>query len=151
MSLPKKQSLESFVFILSLLAGGIVLIFSILNSNDYFRIGIHAVLSFVLMYFLCNGLLVLWEKISPPPPPKETDAAAAVDILLGDLGAEDFGLSHISQEDKSKNLSRQSSAPAALKAYRGSTPGQINPDMKNGMPDAETQAEMVRRMGWGEE
>mgnify|MGYP001179136824 FL=1 len=29
-------------------------------------------------------------------------------------------------------------------------PGQINQGMKEGLPDSETQAEIIRKMGWGE-
>ncbi|RNC29545.1 MAG: hypothetical protein AWM53_00543 [Candidatus Dichloromethanomonas elyunquensis] len=140
MTLTGKHSLESFIFYLSLAAGGVVLLFSVSNGYSFFMILIRTVLSFFLIYFLGNGLLTLWEKFSPPLPKKEVNFRSTIDVILSDLNARGMkgstynaGGSVVESEDKEQ------------------LPGQISKDMKNGLQDAGTKAEIVRRMGWGEE
>jgi hypothetical protein len=115
------------------------------------------VLSFFFIFFLGKGLMRLWEKISPPPPKKELNYGSTIDVILGNLNARGirasaaFPDSEDNEEDHEVNAS-----PLTLNRDRSAgdhrpIPGQINKDMKSGLQDAGTKAEIVRKMGWGEE
>ncbi|NLI92205.1 MAG: hypothetical protein GX434_08390 [Peptococcaceae bacterium] len=156
MTLPGKQSVESFLFNLSLAAGGVVLLFSVFNGYTFMMIVIRTALSFFFMFFLGKGFLVLWDKFSPPPVKKEPNYGSAIDVLLGDINAKGmkgtlYNSGGIISEDVEKSPEEQNEEPVSAGTYGGSIPGQISMDMKNGLQDAGTKAEIVRRMGWGEE
>lgn len=138
--MPLKQKLELFLFRLSLLAGGTVLLFSILNGYHFLIIMLRTVLSFLFIYSLGKGLIELWQRILPPPR-KENRYRPRVDVILGDVNSNE-----INPEDGKEEYRAD-----VANTYSRVVPGQVNIDMKNELEDAENKAEIVRRMGWGEE
>ena len=132
--MPLKRKLENFLLKLSLLAGGIVLLFSILNGYSFLMILLRAALSFLFIYFLGRGLMELGERILPPSLQQEEEYPSMVDVFLGDIN--------------SKGVNQ---AEGLTNTYSRIIPGQVNIDMKNELEDAKNKAEIVRRMGWGEE
>lgn len=93
---------------------------------------IRVILAFVLIYALSTGSLYWFDKTAPERMPEETEKStgAFIDIAVG----------------------QETDDQATMKpGYGGSTvAGQVNFDLPQGLPDAEKQAEIVRRMGWGE-
>jgi len=148
MALPEKESLEKlkikkFFFILALLMGAIALGFSIFNQYSFYMIIFRTVLSFLIVFFLGKGMALLWEKLFSPP---KKELLNKVDVLLDELNS-------ISNQEKSlqpQELSLESKiSDPGLQAT--GFPGQVNSGMKDGLPDAEVQAEIVRKMGWGKD
>lgn len=122
MSMPGKQTIENLIFNLAIIAAVIVLIFSVYNAYNYLMIVLRSVMAFIIIYSLGKGLMRIYFKFAPPPPEKRS----TIDIILGDLSQ---------REDNAEKT----------------IPGQINADIKNGLQDPDNKAEIVKRMGLGEE
>lgn len=93
---------------------------------------IRVILAFVLIYALSTVSLYWFDKTAPERLHEETgkSTGAFIDIAVGQ-----------ETDDQATMMS----------GYGGSTvAGQVNFDLPQGLPDAEKQAEIVRRMGWGE-
>lgn len=138
MTLPEKQSLESIVVKLAVIAAGVVLLFSVINGYTILMISLRTFFSFFFIYFLGTSFIRLWEKLSPQPP-EEASYGSKIDIILGDISALENSLEgrSIDQEDIATGTG----------TYGRIIPGQINIDMQNGLADAKNKAEIVRRMG----
>ncbi len=153
MPLPGKQRIESWILKLSILTSGVVLLLSIFNGYEFWMIILRTVLSFVLLYFLAKGLMILWDKISPPAPEK-SNYGSTIDVIISDLNNRRVNTSHIEKslqdQDDFNYEKNEESDQTPQKAYGGPMAGQINKDMQNGLQDAGAKAEIVRRMGWGE-
>lgn len=148
MALPDKQSIESFIIKLSVITGGVVLLFSVLNGYQFQMIMVRTILSFLFMFLLGKGFIILWEKLSPPRSEKKKDYFPTIDVTLGDHET----LSIPSKEDGNAiNTTNKDDETAPSGTYSGAIPGQINIDMTNGLQDSENKAEIVRRMGWEKE
>lgn len=132
MSLQTKRKIEELFLKLAFVTGAIVLLFSILGGYPYFIIVLRTLLSFLVIVFLGKVFGNIWGKVSPPPPKKVDKFQSTIDFLLGDEIVDSLN------KQKEEN-------------HEASLAGQINADMKNGLQDAGTKAEIVRRMGWGEE
>lgn len=139
MTLPHKKKVESWIFNTASVASGIVLAFSIINGYNFLPTILRTVLSFFFIFFLGKGLMILWEKISPPPPKKELRYGSTIDVILGNLNA---GGIRASAEFPDSEDNEEDDRPI---------PGQINKDIKRGLPDAAAKADIIRKMGWGEE
>jgi len=117
---------------LSLVTSLIVVLLSWINGVRILDLVVRAGISFGVMYLLTIGILSLFERTSPPKPETEqlsSDAGrgGVIDFSVGD---DEF---QSSQEQGSK------------------LPGQVDGDLKAGLPSSERQAEIVRRMGWDDE
>lgn len=106
------------------------------------------ILSFLLIYGLGYGSVYGFEKTAPPSDevlensPEDGGASDGRGALLDvAVGQEEMEQDLNSSEDKDKNSTKGSGGPVA---------GQVDAHLSEGMPDTERQAEMVRRMGWGE-
>ncbi len=119
-------------------------------------------LAFALMYGLSVVGLVLFEQGGAQveaAPDGERGKGSLIDIAVGEYAT-------TQSEDRANGnvLAGQDAdagSEARLKAERGpeashkqgpleGLPGQVQPGLQRGLPDTETQADMVRRMGWGD-
>ncbi|KUO65628.1 MAG: hypothetical protein APF84_15010 [Gracilibacter sp. BRH_c7a] len=140
MTAPNLSKIESLFYKLALGSAIIVLFFSILNGYGFLFIIFRTALAFILMYFLGQILLLLWQSISPatsPIPNKEQKSSQFFDVMVGD----EIDLSENNEETVNiENVNKSESLP-----------GQIRMDLKNGLPeDVNARAELIRRMGWEE-
>ena len=62
---PNQLNIQRFFYKLSLGAAISVLLFSILNGYGFIYIIIRTALAFIVIYYLGQGLLVVWQSISP--------------------------------------------------------------------------------------
>ena len=135
MTILHKWKVENLFYKLALAAAMVVFIISILDGFGFISIIFRSALAFFAIYLLGQGLLLLWQSISPPPKKEGNNAGRYFDMLVG----EDDFTNNEDKSDKSKD------------GHMEGLPGQVRKDIINGLPDdADTKAEMVRRMGWGE-
>lgn len=134
MLFPDKQKLELFSFRLSLATGALVAFLGILKGVNLMLVVLRSIVSMAVIYLLCQGCFFLWEMISPPEKYPDTDKKSTLDVLLGADTNEG--------KDDLKGDNAKGEKPV---------PGQINLEVKDGRPDAKNQAEIVKKMGWGDE
>lgn len=136
MTVPNWSKIESFFYKLALGSGIIVLLFSFLNGYGFLYIIFRTALAFILIYFLGQGLLKLWQSITPVQQQGGQYLSQFVDVMVGD----DLDVSENNEE------------VASAGAKQGEDlPGQVRINIKKDLPeDDKTKAEMVRRMGWQE-
>ena len=117
---------------LSLGTALIVLALSWINEIKFFDLILRAGVSFGLIYLLTMGTLSLFEKAAPAQADdsqedSEAECGTAIDFSVGDAEDEVL-LASLGQDHE--------------------LPGQVNRDLKTGLPSSEKQAEIVKRMGW---
>jgi hypothetical protein len=132
MAIQKRLVYQPWAMRLALVTTLIVILLSWLNAIKITGIFFRAGVSFGVMYFLTAGSLYLFEWTAVQNPQDEQLSADSgcgglVDISVGD-------------EDAFPTPSGQDTKIA----------GQLDPDLSEGMPDYKRQAEIVRRMGWGD-
>jgi hypothetical protein len=115
------ETLRVWTWYLSLLAMGFVSLISYLGGFTFLHIVLRSILAFALIYGMSEISFYLFEKTSLP---LDNEVGALLDIAVG-------------QEDLLYNLGQTP------------LPGQVNKELAYGLPSAEKQAEIVRRMGWG--
>lgn len=131
---------------------GIAFIVGILSWKtgvSFLWIMIRIIFSYLLMYGLSYGSLYVFKKNSILPNEDNLDSSrdgntnnlsgALLDVAVGQ---EDEQWDMPPADEQEKNISQGKSV--SLRA------GQLNADLSQGMPDTEKQADMVRRMGWGD-
>lgn len=123
---------------------------SFLGGVSFFMTVIRGILAFGLIYGLSELGCILFEKTGTQG---EDPVGALIDIAVGDeLASSADGPD--SGEGSSRNsrdgaLGRQA---GMAQSGLGQAPlaGQVNQGLPQGLPDEEKQAEIIRRMGWGE-
>lgn len=88
------------------------------------------IFTFLLMYGLSYGSLYVFEKAAPPSEEDLTENSFIGEVNEARGAFLDVA---VGQEDMAPPIA-----------------GQVDADLSEGLPDAEKQAEMVRRMGWDE-
>jgi len=116
---------------LALFTTSIVLLLSWLNAVKIFDLIVRTGVSFGVMYFLMVGTLSLFERTGPQ---KLQDEHLGSDSGRG--GVIDFSVG----DDELQKPAGQDTKLA----------GQVDASLGEGIPDSERQAEIVRRMGWGD-
>ena len=113
-----------------LIAGGVALLVGILSWSKGLYLEwllIRMLLSCVLIYTLCWGSVVLFNRSAP----EETEIEFSSDPMKGSL----------------LDIAVGSDEEGAIYTI----PGQVDSVLSSGNMSSEQQAEIVRRMGWGEE
>ncbi|ADY54979.1 hypothetical protein Sgly_0616 [Syntrophobotulus glycolicus DSM 8271] len=127
----ENEQLEKWFFRLaaaSFLAAGSI---SILIGEKISKVLLRAVVAFAVILILCKALLFVWKAISPKQSAEGKEKNSRFDIIVGE------------------NTSMEQLAATALP--KQGVAGQINFDEETGMPDPQTQADIIKKMGWGEE
>ena len=132
MAVKNSKLLEVWSMRLSLGTTLIVVLLSWINGVSIIDLMVRAGISFGLMYFLMAGILSLFERTAPPKPETEQ-----LNSDSGRGGVIDFSVG----DDELQNSQEQGSR----------LPGQVDGDLKAGLPNSKRQAEIVRRMGWDDE
>lgn len=97
-------------------------------------IALRSIFAFILIYGISELFLIFFERTSMPTDQPDPSVGALLDIAVG-------------QDDENVSMPLDSSETSP-----GTAPlaGQVSGGLAQGIPDAEKQAEIVRRMGWGE-
>jgi len=149
MASKQKMTIQGFFFRLGLVIAVIVCVFSVNGGYGFLAILVRTGLSFLLVYLLGQALVSIWKAISPPPPKDSIYVdRATIDVLLGALehkkeNPEEKDKDNSKNKDKNKDQNK-------IMNKRKEYPGQIADEMLNGTMDAGKQAEIVRKMGWGD-
>lgn len=149
----------------SLIIALLVIVLSLLRAVSIPYTLVRGVVSFGIMYLLLAGSLYLFERGAPPSEyqaeseeeqsPEDDGRGTLFDASVGDdapqmpeqdlsanLAADPQGEVNPTEEPNVADGQDESPDPDAKAA------GQVDPFLSEGMPDAERQAEIVRRMGW---
>lgn len=116
------DTLHAWAWRLALVMSIVVALLSFVSGVSFLQVVLRAMLGFGLIYGLSELSIYLFEKtaLSPVPNP---EVGAFLDIAVGQ---------------------------AAELPIQAHLPGQVNKELAQGLPDEEKQAEIVRRMGWGD-
>lgn len=142
MSPVNREKIHIWILRLSLLTAAIVALLSWISGILLSQVVLRAGVAFLVIYILVRGSFALFEKGAPVPETPALKASAQgtlLDIAVGD--------ETISGND---TLSGDSAKSGGTSQGAKNLPGQIEPSLSSGLPDSERQAEIVRRMGWGE-
>ena len=133
----------------ALVIASLVGILSWMTGVSFLWIKIRIIFSYLLIYGLSYGSLYVFKKNSIFHSEDNLDSSRDrnVNNLSGTLldvavGQEDEQWDMPPAAEQEMNIS-----PAQRVSLRA---GQVNADLSQGMPDTEKQADMVRRMGWGD-
>lgn len=111
---------------------------------------IRMILSFLFIYGLSYGSLYGFEKAAPPTEKIMEDIPGTGRVNGTERGIGALLDVAVGQEEMESDTPSPEEGGVTLEQGGSSRAGQVDPDLSQGMPDAEKQAEMVRRMGWGE-
>ncbi|NLM20981.1 MAG: hypothetical protein GX207_04445 [Peptococcaceae bacterium] len=105
----------------------LVMLFSVYNKYSFLVISLRTIIGFLIIYFLGIVLHHIWNIMDVTQnPPQEQNR---IDYILGEIHAPER-----QERKEQENI----------------FPGQINKEMKDGIPDTDTQVELAKKMGWGE-
>jgi len=116
----KSDTVRTWAWHIALAVSVLISLLSLKAGISFLFSILRAILSFCLIYGISAMALVTFNKTGSPM--KEESLGTLLDITVG-------------QDDHS----------AAKKPIAG----QVNLELTKGLPDAEQQAEIIRRMGWG--
>jgi hypothetical protein len=134
MTIKNYEGFQVWTIRLSLVTTLIVVLLSWFNAIKLFDIIVRAGVSFGVMFLLLTGTLRLFAKTAFPEPESDQPSSAQ-----GSGGLIDFSVG----EDEDELLK------PTIEDKR--FPGQVDKDLSDWLPDSKKQAEIVRRMGWGDE
>lgn len=141
----KIDTLHVWSWRLALWVSLVVALLSFVSGVSFLQVVLRAILGFALIYGISELSMYLFEKTGSSTEP---EIGAFLDIAVG-------------QEDELPSVSLEqgegvSGTPYGQSGYSASRfgqvpiPGQVNQELVQGLPSEEKQAEIVRRMGWGE-
>ncbi|AGA70263.1 hypothetical protein Desdi_2851 [Desulfitobacterium dichloroeliminans LMG P-21439] len=117
----------------------ILALVSFLVDESFLRVILNAIVGFALIYGICIVSIAIFEKSAID---QETEYLGAVfDIAVGQ--EDDLNNAEIERDSATEQTPATIQAPSAVA-------GQLNHELVEGLPNAEKQAEIVRRMGWGD-
>jgi len=139
------DTLRVWAWRLALVVSLVVALLSVVSGVSFFQGVLRGILGFALIYGMSVLSIYLFEKTGFSSEP---EVGALLDIAVG-------------QEDELPSVSMEQGEDVAKKPYgqmgysagglgQSPIPGQVNQELAQGLPSEEKQAEIVRRMGWGE-
>lgn len=140
----KLETLHVWARRLALMVSLVVALLSVLSGVSFLRVVLRAILGFALIYGMIELSLYLFEKTSTSEP----EVGALLDIAVGQEGELSSG-----SPEQGEDTYGTSYGPTGYPTGRigqSPLPGQVNQELTQGIPSDEKQAEIVRRMGWGE-
>lgn len=136
---------------LALIVASLVALLSILGGISFLQGVLRFILAYGLIYGLSELSLNFFEKTAITNGPIiDQNLGALLDIAVGE------DESSFSTDGESELEAGIGTPPYGQAGYaqggRGQAPlpGQVTRDLAHGLPSEEKQAEIVRRMGWGE-
>jgi hypothetical protein len=125
----KKQLGKWFMW---LAAGSFVFVgaVSMLIGEKWSTALLRAVVAFAVIIILGQVIIYIWKMIPSKQSSKGSEKKSRLDVFIGD-------------DETLKEV-------AATSLLKQTVAGQINLDTETGMPDPQTQAEVIKKMGWGE-
>lgn len=139
------DTLRVWAWRLALVVSLVVALLSVVSGVSFLQVVLRGILGFALIYGISVLSICLFEKTGFSSEP---EVGALLDIAVG-------------QEDELPSASLEQGEDVAKNAYgqkgysegglgQSPIPGQVNQELAQGLPNEEKQAEIVRRMGWGE-
>ena len=138
------DKLRLWAWYLALAISVAVALISFYAGESFLRVVLSAIFGFALIYGISMISITVFEKTG-----MEYEAQSVGAFLDIAVGQED----NLPIDSERQNLTGASSRQV-LYTKNGQTPsaraGQLNQEFADGEPSAEKQAEIVRRMGWGD-
>jgi len=138
------ETLHVWAWRLALVVSLVVALLSVVSGVSFLQVVLRAILGFAIIYGISELSLYLFDKTGISSEP---DIGAFLDIAVGQ--EEELPLVPSEQGEVSGNPYGQTGYSAG-RIGRSPIPGQVNQELTQGLPSEEKQAEIVRRMGWGE-
>ncbi|NMA70073.1 MAG: hypothetical protein GX958_11760 [Desulfitobacterium sp.] len=165
------ETLKLWAWRFAIFVSVLMAVVSFYAGEGFLRIVISGILGFVIIYGLSYGSILLFEKTSV-----DNSELGDVGVLLDvAVGQDDELLDELEQQDEG-NTSTETGVTAEIEEQREEVGvqseaetqglegsgvqnqrangtglnGQLNQELADGLPSAEKQAEIVRRMGWEE-
>lgn len=132
MTVQSSEFLQVWVMRLSLATTFVVVLLSWSNQVKIFDLIMRAGVSFGVMFLLMAGILSLFEKTSCQ-------------------NSQDTGLTSNSGRGKLVDFAIGEDESPSPQGQDPRFPGQVDRNLRTGLPNSEQQAEIVRRMGWDDE
>lgn len=124
----------------------ILALISFYAGESFLRVVFSAIIGFTLIYAISMVSIMIFEKTSV----HNEEIGVLLDIAVGQEDSQGLvGVNHSEREDLETNpgqavYTKDGTVNLSARA------GQLNQEFAEGLPSAEKQAEIVRRMGWGE-
>ncbi|MDR3288283.1 MAG: hypothetical protein LBT22_02520 [Peptococcaceae bacterium] len=116
------------------------------SGVSVFWLVVRAALSFAAFYLMCIGLVNLFQKMALPVGESEDETQGILlDVTVGDAATE----TEPETATEAERVEDKTESAAGTGLY--AAPGQVKSKLMAGLPDPEQQAEIVRRMGWGDD
>ncbi|MFA6807422.1 MAG: hypothetical protein WCR27_00340 [Eubacteriales bacterium] len=152
----RKEQIEEWSNRLSFFVGIFVVLLSIFNDYSFLLSSVRGFGAFLILLFICKGSMFLWNECSSSLK-VDKDISSTIDVLLGDLEGKDGELT-IEELQKNAMSSEVTKNKLSDKPKKGNSrnnnsekiAGQISKDVLTGLTDPKAQAEIVKKMGWGD-
>ena len=153
MDFPKDEKLRLWSKYLALVTAILICLLSWINGVTLGWIVVRAALTFLVIYSLTLGSIVLFLKTAYPDldeavPEQNIKQGTLIDISLGDDSVEQVENTY--KIDQKPDLNENESVPGTGKIGVGTCAGQVDPALASGVVSHQQQADIVRRMGWEE-
>ena len=141
------DKLRLWAWYFALIVSVVLALITFYTGESFLRIVLSAIIGFVLIYGISMISIVLFEKTSLQV--ESPDIGTLLDIAVGQEENIDFSGSPQVEQDLGDSNSGQTtySPEGQMPPARA---GQLNQEFAEGLPSVEKQAEIVRRMGWGD-
>jgi hypothetical protein len=138
------ETLHVWAWRLALVVSLVVALLSVVSGVSFLQVVLRAILGFAIIYGLSESSLYLFEKTSISEP----KIGALLDIAVGQEG--ELSLDSPEQGEDAFGTSNGPTGYPSGRIGQSPIPGQVNQELTQGLPREEKQAEIVRRIGWGE-
>lgn len=141
------EKLRLWAWYFALIASAVLALITFYTGESFLRIVLSAIIGFTLIYGISMISIAIFEKTSLEVVSQEV--GTFLDIAVGQEENIDFeGSTQGTQEPDNSNSAQITYSQKEQKPTARA--GQLNQEFAEGLPSAEKQAEMVRRMGWGD-
>jgi len=141
------DKLRLWAWYFALVVSTVLALISFYTGESLIHVVLSAIIGFTLIYGISIASITIFEKTGIEMDPGKL--GGLLDIAVGQ--EDDLDLGDLEQE--ARNLEGMG-PEQALYTKSGQIPparaGQLNQEFAEGEPSVEKQAEIVRRMGWGE-
>ncbi len=136
---PYIDKMRLWAWRLAVAASLLVAILAAVGGAGLIRTVMRTAIAWLVIYGLAWASIKLFEQTASPP--RLERAGRRIDVAVG---LEDDGVLAGNEGEPDIEVEMKKQA-------KGDLPGQVNPELAGGLGDSEKQAEIVRRMGWGQQ